>query len=244
MVIRKIPFVQGEYYHIYNRGVDKRVVFSDGYDFKRFKECLVEFNTASCVGSLEERRKEKNRHPMPVFGEEKKLVDIIAYCLNSNHFHLILTPLVDNGISKFMHKLGMGYTNFFNIKNSRSGSLFQGKFKAIHIDSDEYLTLVGAYVNLNNKVHKNRHRMPKKFSFRSSWDEYLKAKIIKNKKGDNQIQNSPDDICCKKILLARFNSIEDYKKFSISSLEGILKRSNVDVNNAYKDETDEIISFK
>lgn len=78
----------------------------------------------------------------------------MCYCFNPNHYHFILTPLVDNGIEKFMHKLGSGFTRYFNGKYDRTGVLFQGPFKAIHIDSDEYLMYLSGYINLNNKIHK------------------------------------------------------------------------------------------
>jgi len=76
-----------------------------------------------------------------------KLVDVVCYCLNSNHYHMILKQKSNDGIKKFMHKLGTSYTMYFNKKLKRSGSLFQGKFKSIHIDSNEYLLYLSAYVN-------------------------------------------------------------------------------------------------
>ncbi len=66
-----------------------------------------------------------------------------------NHFHLIVKQLVDGGITKFMHKLGTGYTLYFNQKYKRTGSLFEGKFKRIYIDKDEYLIHLSRYIHLN-----------------------------------------------------------------------------------------------
>src|SRR3989338_8914297 len=149
--MRKIKFVNGEFYHICNRGVDKRKIFGNQYDVQRFLQSMDEFNTINPIGSLYESSflspEVKNKR------KNKKLVNFIAYCLNPNHYHFILEQLVENGISQFMHKLGGGYSWFFNKKYQRSGSLFQGTFKAAHIDSNEYLLRVSIYINLNYQVH-------------------------------------------------------------------------------------------
>ncbi len=210
MSARKKDFADGEFYHIYNRGVDKRIVFSDEQDMHRFFKSLVEFNVADPIGSLYENH---FRHREELGGRisksDERLVNIVAYCLNPNHFHLILEQLTDGGISEFMKRMGGGYTNYFNNKNKRSGSLFQGKFKAIHIDSNEYVLHLSAYVNLNDRVHKLDIKLgcptPK-----SSWEEYI-----------NERSNG---ICEKGIILDQFKNSSEYKKFALESLELILKR--------------------
>ncbi|MEA2112604.1 MAG: transposase [Patescibacteria group bacterium] len=150
--MRKEPFIVGQYYHIYNRGVDKRVVFKDNVDLSRFFQSMEEFNGLDPIGSIFEnrfkRRKEGNLND-----RDSKLVDFVCYCLNPNHYHFILTPLVDQGIEKFMQRLGTGFTMFFNEKYNRTGALFQGRFKSVLIDSDEYLMYLNVYVNLNDRVH-------------------------------------------------------------------------------------------
>jgi len=80
-------------------------------------------------------------------------VEIVAYCLNPNHYHFILKQLRDGGIKNFMQKLSTSYTNYFNVKYKRSGALFQGRYKSAHIDSNEYLLYLSAYVNKNNFIH-------------------------------------------------------------------------------------------
>jgi len=154
--MRKTAFANDEYYHIYNRGVDKREVFLGANDYERFLICLREFNCLDAIGSLYEKslREKKNGSSTPIMGVElPALVEIIAYCLNPNHYHLIIKQKSEKGIEKFMQKIGTGYTNYFNKKYKRSGSLFQGKFKAIHINSNDYLLYLSAYVNRNNFIH-------------------------------------------------------------------------------------------
>ncbi len=204
---RKVAFTNGELFHVYNRGVDKRIIFTDEYDIRRFFQSMVEFNTVDPIGSLYENAFSKLGGETP---KSKKLVKIIAYCLNPNHFHMILEQLVDGGISEFMKRLGGGFTNYFNNKYERSGALFQGVFKDVHIDTNEYLLHISSYVNLNDRVHKLGGETPKLVESMSSWKEYTDKRII--------------GICEKEIILEQFKNSNEYKEFALSSLELIIKR--------------------
>ena len=224
-LMRKVPFVKDEYYHIYNRGVDKRSIFGDVFDVMRFYQSMQEFNTVEPIGSIFENRfehrKDKLGNAIPKF---EKLVDIVAYCLNPNHFHLILTPLVENGISEFMRRLGIGHTNYFNIKYKRCGALFQGTFKSIHIDSDSYLRHLSVYINLNYQVHSKSKKLGHSMS-KSSWKEYLGAKIEKGKRGEESVvQNGADDICEKSMVLSHFDTATEYEKFAKETLKIIKEK--------------------
>jgi putative transposase len=207
MTARKTPFASGEFYHVFNRGVDKRIIFTDRHDQDRFFQSLVEFNTLDPIGSLYENSRRQRGGPTATLSE--KLVNIIAYCLNPNHYHLILEQLVDGGISELMKRIG-GYTWYFNNKYDRSGTLFQGKFKAVHIDSNEYFLHVSAYVNLNDHVHKLYDKTSKLVPNRSSWEEYA----------DKEVKG----ICEKEIILGQFRNVDEYKEFALSSLESIIQR--------------------
>ena len=176
MSIRKCEFITGEFYHVYNRGVDKRTVFEDGRDFFKFFEMIELFNQDRSCGSVKEYQYPKNlKHG----GLASVLVEIVAFCFLPNHYHLILRQKVDGGISKFMQKIGTGYTMYFNKKNERSGSLFQGKFKAKHVEGRSALEYLSVYVNLNFKVHnlmtnKNEEIRYGGEKYRSSFLEYVK----------------------------------------------------------------------
>ena len=204
---RKNEFANGEFYHVYNRGVDKRNVYIDAFDVGRFLDGVVEFNTVNPIGSLYEnsfrQRDDLSREP------KDRLVNVIAYCLNPNHFHFILEQREDGGISEFMKRLG-GYSWYFNNKYKRNGSLFQGRFKAKHIDSNEYLLHVSAYVNLNHRVHKLGGPTPKSVGSRSSWPEY--------------IGNENEDICEKQVILEQFRNVGEYEEFALSSIKTTLQR--------------------
>src|SRR3989344_1642407 len=205
--MRKVIFATGEHYHIFNRGIDKRTIFASGTDVNRFFLSMQELNALENIGSIYEHTREK------IFGslaskkvENKPIVKYVAYCLNPNHFHFILEQLEDRGIERFMHRLGTGYTKYFNEKYKRVGSLLQDPFKAIHVDSNEYLLHLSAYVNLNDRVH-NFGSLASK----SSWDEYLG-------------NESGKKICQTDIILSQFKSVADYKAFAESTLESILDR--------------------
>src|SRR3989344_299303 len=195
--MRKVPFVEDEYYHIYNRGVDKRSIFEDCKDLERFFQSIKEFNSVEPIGSIFENSFEKKK-------DVKKLVEIVCYCLNPNHFHFILRPVVENGISEFMKRMG-GYTWYFNNRHKRNGALFQGRFKSSHINSDTYLLHVSAYVNLNNRFNGEPYKLSK-----SSWEEYL--------------GKEKDCLCSPDIVLGQYKNSKDYQEFALSSLKDILRR--------------------
>jgi len=196
--MRETPLITGEFYHIYNRGVDKRNVFENTYDHTRFLESLSVFNSEDPIGSIFQHRFQNPSLSPP----RTKLVHIIAYCLNKNHYHLILEQVADHGIEKFMQKMGAGYTRFFNTKYNRSGALFEGKFKSKHIDTNEYLLYVSAYVNLNFHVHKISPR-----GSRSSIGEYTGT--------------DKRNLCTKDIILTHFKSGKQYEKEARGIVEAI-----------------------
>lgn len=143
---RKVQFVKGEFYHIYNRGTDKRVLFRDKTDHQRFLKLLYLSNSVSSINVRNILRKDSEPY---TFARGAPLVSIGTYCLMPNHFHILLTPCVDNGVSKFMQKLSTGYSMYFNKRYNRTGTLFEGAFKSKWSDHDTYLKYLYAYIHLN-----------------------------------------------------------------------------------------------
>ena len=148
--MRKQPLLTDEYYHIYNRGVDKRDIFASKKDVDRFVESIREFNRVEVITSLSNLRKTNQIAPKAL---SEPLVAFVAHCLNPNHFHFVLKQLVDGGIAKFMQKLQAGDTSYFNIKNSRTGALFQGTFKSHLVSNENYVNKIIGYTNKNYGVH-------------------------------------------------------------------------------------------
>jgi len=197
--VRREILSEDEYYHVYNRGVDHRSIIQDQKDAERFTTCLDAFNTIEPVGSLYALSFET---PKP---NRKKLVDIISYCVNPNHFHFVLFQRAEKGISKLIQRLTGGYSWYFNNKYKRTGALFEGRFKAKNISENNYLLHVSAYVNLNDRVHKLS--VPSAKLVRSSWREYTE---------------NINGICNKKIILDQFESKKDYGEFALSNLPDML----------------------
>ncbi|MBU2579071.1 transposase [Patescibacteria group bacterium] len=162
MAQRNIQFVNGEIYHIVMRAIDGSKLFQTKEDYLRMIHDLFEFNdinsasskfrVAYCRGSnvtppggvtLENKIIAKIKN-----GKRKLLVEILAFCLMSNHIHLLLRQSVNNGISKFMQKFG-GYSQYCNKKYGRKGHLFQDRFRAVHIEDDDQLITVFVYIHTN-----------------------------------------------------------------------------------------------
>lgn len=139
--------MEGEYYHIYNRGNDKRVIFHDEKDYDYFIKLLLIANSKDSF-NIARLSRNKNNH---LFDLEikKKIVSVGAYVLMPNHFHILITQKEKDGISKFMQKLCTGYAMYYNKKYKRTGSLFEGKFKSQYVDTDRYLKYIFSYIHLN-----------------------------------------------------------------------------------------------
>jgi putative transposase len=155
--MRKIQFSKNHFYHIYNRGVEKRDIFGDDNDRWRFLQGLYLFNDIdSSSNILWQAKRDYGRTTFKTVKaslekrERKPLIRLMADCLMPNHYHLLIEEIRDSGISRFMHKLGTGYTNYFNEKNKRVGSLFQGEFKAVMVDGQDQLEYLLAYINVIN----------------------------------------------------------------------------------------------
>jgi len=157
--MRKIKFEEGKFYHIVNRGTDKRLIFNEDRDRWRFLQGLFLFNNVKKFpGIWYELKRGRGSADFTVIKkfieesneERNPLVKILADCLMPNHFHLILEEVRRGGISEFMQRLGTGYTKYFNDRYERTGSLFEGTFKAVEIDNDEYLKYVLIYINIIN----------------------------------------------------------------------------------------------
>lgn len=210
--MRNHAFVNDEIYHVYNQGVDGRHVIGDQFDIRRLLQSLEEFNSIEPIGSIYEssiRKQQELSNPTPLghLMSKSELVEIICYCFNPNHFHLILKQVAEKGVEKFMQKFGNGYTKFFNNKYKRRGSLFQGTFKSTWIVDDEQLLRMSVYVNRNYAIH----RLDDKFIHASSWEEYI---------------NNRGNICEKSLVLDQFSSGEEYYKFAEDLLPVLVERKD------------------
>jgi putative transposase len=140
-------------FHALSRGVDKRKIFLDKQDYFRFIHNLFELNNQEVVGTtyrffkksydIASRIDRKSREP------RKLLVDILAFCLMPNHYHLLLIPRIEKGISRFMKKLNMAYAKYFNIRYKRKGTLFEGRYKSVLVETEAHFIHLPYYIHLN-----------------------------------------------------------------------------------------------
>ncbi len=143
MTTRRTNFVEEEFYHIYNRGNSKQTIFHNKEDMDHFLQLL-------CISNKRKRFLLREVTDSVYMQErESPLVAVGSYCLMPNHFHLLLTPVTENGISLFIQKLSTGYAMYYNKKYKHTGGLFEGKFKSSYIDNDNYLKYIFSYIHLN-----------------------------------------------------------------------------------------------
>lgn len=135
----------GAYYHIYNRGVEKRVIFQDASDYKTFLGYLRLYLTDPHLSG----DSRKARPPsLPIKNYTGNIL-LLAYCLMPNHFHLFVRQTEIDGINHFMRSLMSEYVRYFNKKYARVGSLFQGPYKAVRVNSEDQWVYLTKYIHRN-----------------------------------------------------------------------------------------------
>ena len=179
MSIRLISLETFEYYHIYNRGNSKQIIFNDKQDYNYFTNLLSIMNTEKHL---------KTRDNNTFESKNKQIISIGAYCLMPNHFHILLRQEKENGITTFLLKISTAYVMYYNKKYKHSGSLFEGKFKSKHASKDTYLKYLFSYIHLNplklidpdwKSKTKNISHIKLDFLYKypySSFNEYYKDK--------------------------------------------------------------------
>ena len=152
MLAKRPKLVNDEIYHIVIRGVGDSSIFKNIDDYYRAIFSLYEFNTTGPIEIKKQREKRKTtkkRGGLSSADLRNLLVEIFVFCFMPNHIHLLLKQIKNNGVTKFMKKLGTGYASYFNKKYNRMGHLFQGRFKAVHIKNDRQLKTVFVYIHAN-----------------------------------------------------------------------------------------------
>lgn len=149
-------YLENGYYHLYNRGVEKRIIFEDEQDYKVFLSYLKEYLEPKDKLKLEKdlqvstswllKNKIQKKIAMNNYADK---IDLLCYCLMPNHFHLLIKQKTKRGIENFMKSLGTRYAIYFNHKYKRVGGLFQSTYKAVLIETDEQLLHLSRYIHNN-----------------------------------------------------------------------------------------------
>lgn len=208
--MRLINIAPGEYYHICNRGVNKQVIFHDKKDYFRFLFLVLYFQSTLKVRHI--NRMVKNfiqtlgQHSVLTIEEEvakKRIVELVAFCIMPNHFHLILKGVEEGSIASYMQRVLNAYSKYYNTRYQKSGHVFQGPYRIIHIEDNEQLLYLSTY------VHRNPREIPKWLGREDQyeWSSYQ----------DFVIENRWRDLLLPGIVLGQFKSKEKYREFSNSS---------------------------
>jgi putative transposase len=167
--------MKGDIFHILNRGIEKGTIFHEIDDYKRFLLGLYKFNNQGFALNL------SNKDWFINYPAQSKIVEILAWSLLPNHYHLLLQEKIDGGAIDFTKRIGNGYTKYFNIKNNRSGYLFQNSAKIIRVEKNEHFLYLPFYIDANpidliepdweNKGIKNKEKVIA-FLEKYQWSSY------------------------------------------------------------------------
>jgi len=205
------------YCHLYNRGVDKRVIFYDDIDRQRFIDSLrlARLSVSPSLSWLKKQIKGGKISSSDIKKLEEKygppLLDIISYSLMPNHFHFQVKELIEKGVSKFFRKLGTSYAMYFNVKYERVGRLFESQYKSVLIETDEQLMHLSRYIHINpinsSKINTSLAKL-KTYPW-TSLPDYLGTR--------------EQSFCNPSEVMAFFKSPDDYWRF----LKGAIKEQEI-----------------
>ena len=154
--MRIVKPVADEYYHIYNRGIHKQSIFHDDKDRARFLFLILYFQSPKTFINIGRQVMYFVKHRVfnissndVVEIQRHAFVELIAFCLMPNHFHLAVKSVTDNGISQYMQRVLNSYTKYYNERYGTSGHLFQGPYRAVHIENNTQLLHLSAYIHKN-----------------------------------------------------------------------------------------------
>ena len=194
MPARKVILATGETYHIFNRSIRQTPLFTNKKEFKIFLKATRYYLQRKPPVKFCFYRLQPNTYKLDF---SKPLVKLINYCLMPDHFHFCLTQLVEDGIRKFIHRLATSYSHYFNIKYKQKGPVFESKFKAVRVESQEQLIHLSRYIHLN-PVTSFLVEDPEDYEF-SSYKIYL------GKETSDFVDSS--------LVMGDFRLTENYKQF-------------------------------
>lgn len=217
--MRKNPFIPGEYYHIYGRILFNAPEFKNEKNAERLMQAFLLANSEKSSEAFQYLRNNKDENgsfkkSVEIAKKGEKFVDIICYVIMPDHYHLLLRERTKNGISRFIHKCNISVSKYINIKNNRRGPLFENRFNAKHVGSNDYLLHLSLYIHLNpldfladREWRKNRLKnwpLAKKKLFAYKWSS-IKS-FLQNNYTDPILSGTD-------IIKEQFNSRLNYEDF-------------------------------
>lgn len=208
--MRNIEISVDEGYHIYNRGAHKRITFHDTADYARFLFLILFLQSPFTFDQVSRPVHRFVKHRVFDIAEAdvseivgERYVELLSFCLMPNHFHLIVREIEESGTARYMQRVLNGYTKYYNAKYEASGHLFQGPYKAVHVESNEQLLHLSAY------VHRNPRELPgwKDKEHTYAWSSYQ----------DYIDENRWGDLLSTGLILEQFETKNEYHEFVHSS---------------------------
>jgi len=187
--MRSVVIAKGEHYHIYNRGNGKRDIFRSDDDRTRFLIALLLYQFPGSVSQMSRTTRRYVKHLVLDTSEvdlRGRYADLVCFTLMPNHFHAIMYEREEGGIARYMQRLLNGYTKYVNTKWEQSGHLFQGTYHAVHIEDDDRLCYLSAYIHRNprelarwrNREHEYPWSSYQDYLGNNRWGQFLKPDII------------------------------------------------------------------
>ena len=213
--MRNIKIAHGEYYHILNRGMSKQLIFHDNVDRIRFLFLILYFQSPIILQNIGRPVRSFVKHSVFNIEEMKKgivksrFVELVSFCLMPNHFHLIVKEIEENGIARYMQRILNSYTKYYNTKYKKSGHLFQGPYKAVHIEDNNQLLYLSAYIHRNPRELKEWLNKESNYLWSSFQDS-----ISKNRFGKLLVLD---------IINGQFKNKKEYNEFVKTSSAKLLK---------------------
>ncbi len=211
--MRNIKIAPGEYYHLFNRGVNKQIIFHDKTDWARFLFLILYLQSPKVFQNISRPVQEFVKHS--VFNIDAgsvvkdRVVELISFCIMPNHFHLIVKEVEEGGISIYMQRVLNAYSKYYNTKYQRSGHIFQGPYRAVHVEDNDQLLYLSAYV----------HRNPREISvYLGREDKYIWSSY-----SDLITENRWGELLAPSIILEQFKNKAGYQKFVTTSTAKLLK---------------------
>jgi putative transposase len=214
--MRNIKIAPGEYYHIFNRGVNKQIIFQDNFDRVRFLFLILYFQSPVVLSNMGRPVKYFVKHRVFNIEKEKvhkiakdRFVELTSFCLMPNHFHSIVKEVEEKGIARYMQRVLNSYTKYYNTKYNKSGHLFQGPYKAVHIKNNKQLLHLSAY------IHRNPRELKEWFNKENiyPWSSYQ----------DFVNKNRFEELLVPDIINGQFENKSEYDKFVKTSPTKLLE---------------------
>lgn len=197
--MRKEKPTPGEYYHVFNRGNNKQIIFQNQSDWARLLFLIIYLQSPYNFNNLSRQTSYFVKHSVFNISDKiieeipkKRYVELVSFALMPNHFHLILHEIDEGGISKYMQRILNAYTKFFNTKYGINGHLFQGPYKIVRVTNNEQLLYLSTYIHRNPKEIFEWKNKEDNYTW-SSYQDYVKenrwGKLLKNEIIMNQFKN-------------------------------------------------------